>query len=216
MRRSRLTARSGARCRSLAMFFAMTTTVVVTPSAAAATPVAAVRASAVADAVWVTPAQHEAAVAHDGDVDFSVVGPGPSAARAATVGELRPGSPTSSPYSILWDYSDEDGTETPIRRGNSEWGYTHYSGKHNLYTPGPIAAALRDEPYSQSGARLQYRAYLTDLSTGKILVTVRVVVQAATRTADGRFTMPDGKFVGVITAFCEGSNVCPELVNNNY
>jgi hypothetical protein len=125
-----------------------------------------------------------------------------------------PGGSTSWNY-IIWDEHDLRGTSTPVRYGNNDLGYVHYSGPHNLYSYNAIHAAFQTHnPDKASGAHLEYISLAVDPSNGSIHLVVRVIVQAASRTDDGRYQVSDGRNIGVITAYCEGGNVCPAWVNN--
>jgi hypothetical protein len=115
---------------------------------------------------------------------------------------------------ILWDERDLRGVSTPVRIGNNDLGYNHYAVPHNLTSRSPIHAAFQTHtPDKAVGAHLEYVALVAD-ADGGIHLTVRVVVQAATRTDDGRYATTDGKNIGVITAFCEGVDPCPAWVNH--
>jgi hypothetical protein len=128
---------------------------------------------------------------------------------------LSPNDPPSSPYYVIYSYSDLRGTYTPIRRGNGSFGYNHYAYSHNLTSPNPIHASFQTHtPAVSSGAHLEYIALATDPSNGNIYLTVRVVVQAASRTDDGAWQTPDGSNIGVITAYCQGVTLCPAWVNS--
>ncbi len=115
---------------------------------------------------------------------------------------------------ILWDESDLRGVSTPVRIGNeADLGWEHYAGRHNLTSRTPIHAAFQThKPDKDLGARQEYISYAVD-PRGKIHITIRVIVQAATRTDDRRYTTGDGKNIGVITAYCEGYDRCPDWVN---
>ncbi len=114
---------------------------------------------------------------------------------------------------IRWDEHDLRGVSTPVREGNGDLGFAHYAVSHNLTSGAPIHAAFQTHrPDKQFGAQLQYVSLATD-NSGSVHVTVRVIVQAAIRTDDGKYRTADGKNIGVITAYCEGVNVCPGWVN---
>lgn len=115
---------------------------------------------------------------------------------------------------ILWDESDLRGVSTPVRIGNeADLGWEHYAGRHNLTSRTPIHAAFQThKPDKDLGARQEYISYAVD-PKGRIHITIRVIVQAATRTDDRRYATSDGKNIGVITAYCEGYDRCPDWVN---
>jgi hypothetical protein len=147
----------------------------------------------------------------------------PAAAATRVSDVARPGRPVgvAGPWrhqqgdwsTILWDESDLRGVSTPVRVGNVDLGYQHYAGPHNLTSRYPIHAAFQThKPDKEFGAHLEYISWAVD-SSGSVHLTVRVVVQAATRTDDGRYITHDGKNIGVITAYCEGYDRCPDWVN---
>lgn len=118
---------------------------------------------------------------------------------------------------IKWDESDLRGVSTPVRLGDTVLGFRKYSTKHNLESRVPIHAAFQThKPDKEIGAHLEYIAYAVKPDDLEIVLTVRVVVQAAARTEDGVYLATDGKNIGVITAFCEDvpDNVCPSWVND--
>jgi hypothetical protein len=165
---------------------------------------------------WMTPEQHATLMVnlagHSGNA--AAVSPGalgvPFLKSAA-----HPFDPPQNIYYVIYSYSDLRGTYTPVRRGNSVFGYNHYAAQHNLYNANAIHAAFQTHhPDVDHGSHLEYISWLTDTSNGSIKLTVRVVVQAASRTDDGVYFTPDGKNIGVITAFCEGYNLCPAWVNS--
>jgi hypothetical protein len=114
---------------------------------------------------------------------------------------------------IRWDESDLRGVSTPVREGNSSLGYAHYAFDHNLTSWVPIHAAFQTHhPDREMGAQIQYTSLAVD-NSGGVRLTIRVIVQAATSTDDRAYRTTDGKNIGVITAYCEGMNVCPGWVN---
>lgn len=127
---------------------------------------------------------------------------------------LEPPGGGSHWWSIIWDYHDLRGTSTPVRWGSEELGYAHYAQPHNLLSNKPIQAAFQThKPDKAVGAHLEYIALAVDPANGTIYLTIRVIVQAAIRTDDGKYRTPDGKNIGVVTAYCEGHTVCPAWVN---
>jgi hypothetical protein len=114
---------------------------------------------------------------------------------------------------IKWDERDLRGVSTPVQEGNNFLGYAHYATEHNLTSSVPIHAAFQTHrPDKQSGARVEYTSLAVDRKGG-VRLTVRVIVQAASSTDDRVHKVTDGKNIGVITAYCEGTNVCPGWVN---
>jgi hypothetical protein len=125
------------------------------------------------------------------------------------------GGGDASWWVILWDERDLAGTGTPVRFGDSSLGYYHYSGPHNLTTYKPIHAAFQThKPDYASGAHLEYNSLVVNRQNAQIYLQVKVIVQAATRTDDGVYYTPDGKNIGVITAYCVNFDPCPGWVNS--
>lgn len=117
-------------------------------------------------------------------------------------------------HSTLWADTDKRGTYVPTRFGNSDLGYSHYSVRHNLRTSSPFRVIRNtSKPIVDQGAHLEYQALLTNMSNGSIKIKIRIVVQAANRTDNGKWRTPDGKNIGTITAYCEGVTKCPDWVN---
>jgi hypothetical protein len=129
-----------------------------------------------------------------------------------------PGGGDASWWVIEYDFHDLAGRNLPVRLGNGSLGYVHYAHAHNLYSFEPIHASLQTHtPDKHSGAHLEYLALLTQLPSGAIYARVRNVAQNSTLTADRAYQTPDGKPVGTITAYCDGTanNACPNAVDDN-
>ncbi|MEU1549645.1 hypothetical protein [Nocardia sp. NPDC005745] len=118
---------------------------------------------------------------------------------------------------ILAEANDANEATIPIRAGNADLGFDHYAQKHNLTKYYVIQHAIRTAKPKTSGARVEYLVeYKHAKSKGKVddRVTLHIVAQAATRTDDGRYKTPDNKNIGVITAYCEGRNTCPDWLRD--
>ncbi|WP_280474599.1 hypothetical protein [Nocardia asiatica] len=105
----------------------------------------------------------------------------------------------------------------PIRSGNADLGFDHYAQKHNLTKHYVIQHTIRTAKPKTSGARVEYLVeYKHAKRRGEVddRVTLHIVAQAATRTDDGIYKTPDNKNIGVITAYCEGRNTCPDWLRN--
>jgi hypothetical protein len=197
-------------------------------AAAALTSIATLPASA-ADSASNTSASHEATVtfqwlSHQGyikkfgrDPKSLPTTPLPTKVKIRTVA---PGvHPNAVDYTIRFAGTDDDGFYLPTRNGISydeqgdEWGYLHYAGPHNLTSQTPVLAAYNDNlPDAVSGDRREYTAYLTD-SSGDLYATILAINWQGTSTQDGKFTTPDGRPIGTITAYCQGVTLCPAAVN---
>ncbi|WBC17397.1 hypothetical protein O7600_11420 [Micromonospora sp. WMMA1998] len=112
-------------------------------------------------------------------------------------------------WSVVWGGRDWNNTYVPLRLGDGNLGYRHYSVRHNLLAIDPFKAALKSRG---PDAKSNYTALLVDSNLG-IRETVVFGVQMATRTSDGRYVSPDGAYIGVITGYCKGKTKCPNAVN---
>lgn len=179
-------------CRSLILAAVLSATVLADP-AAAETP----------DVVYLSNEQYEAARSGRWPTDL----PMPTDCRGAIAGDWS---------AIKWEEKDLRGIDIPIRKGDSALGYSHYSGKHNLCTREPVAAAFRTrKPDKDLGARQEYVTYVVERPSNKLHLTIRVIVQAASSTDDRRYRTEDRRNVGLITAYCENvpQNRCPQWVD---
>ena len=78
----------------------------------------------------------------------------------------------------------------------------------------PLEAAFKTtKPDKINGNRIEYIAYVVNTGNGAIHKIVRVITQNARHSSDYAYETPDGKPVGVITAYCQGENKCPDWVN---
>ncbi len=162
---------------------------------------------------------HQEYIKHFGrDPETLKTAPFPEGVKVKTV-VFAPPSPAFVNYNILFAGVDDDGVYLPTRNGigydeqGDEWGYDHYAGPHNLTSFRPVLAAYNNNlPDSTSGDRREYTAYLTD-SSGKLYATIIAINWQGTSTQDDKFTTPDGRPIGTITAYCKNVNVCPNAVN---
>ncbi|MEH0823371.1 MULTISPECIES: hypothetical protein [unclassified Micromonospora] len=115
---------------------------------------------------------------------------------------------------ILKEYRDRSKRTVPVRLGNGALGYNHYAVRHNLRSFAPLEAAFKTtKPDKINGNRIEYIAYVVNTGSGAIHKIVRVITQNASHSSDYAYVTPDGKPVGVITAYCQGENKCPDWVN---
>lgn len=118
---------------------------------------------------------------------------------------------------ILAEATDTDKVNIPIRVGNADLGFEHYAQNHNLTRYYVIQHAIRSAKPKTSGARVEYLVeYKHAKSKGNVddRVTLHIIAQAATRTDDGKYKTPDNKNIGVITAYCEGRDRCPDWLRD--
>ncbi|MEU1088814.1 hypothetical protein ABZ401_18615 [Streptomyces sp. NPDC005892] len=138
-------------------------------------------------------------------------------ATAAVVGACLVSAPAAETATAQhWDkrvkceQADPEGRVIPTRYGNSELGWNHFSGKHNIRKCRVVDAALAGRVDRKSGGRLEYHGVARNRTK---LVSIVVVVQYARRTADGEYDAGKGKKIGVITAYCKGMTKCPNWIN---
>lgn len=128
------------------------------------------------------------------------------------------GAAVSSAASDHWSVvkfvgTDADGRHIPTRQGNRNFGWVHFSGPHNITSRKVVKVAVSEHPEKKNGARLEYGAVLTD-GLGMILARVKVIAQYSWETADHKYQLADrGQKIGVITAYCQGTNKCPDALN---
>ncbi|WP_181803918.1 hypothetical protein [Streptomyces shenzhenensis] len=109
---------------------------------------------------------------------------------------------------------DKDGRYIPTRQGNRSFGWVHFSGPHNIHSEKVIKAAVNEHPERGSTkTRKVYGAVLYD-TLGIILAKVKVIAQYHWETSDHKYKLADNSDkIGVITAFCQGVNKCPDALN---
>lgn len=105
---------------------------------------------------------------------------------------------------------DEDGVEVPVRNGDQTLGHAKACWKHNFCSLRAIALTIQGRQNKQppEGPRVVYVAHAVG---GGFDLRLRVVVDTSTFTRRG--TPPDGRPAGVITAYCEGMERCPDELN---
>ncbi|MEV0179329.1 hypothetical protein AB0I54_08495 [Streptomyces sp. NPDC050625] len=109
---------------------------------------------------------------------------------------------------------DADGRYIPTRQGNRDFGWVHFSGPHNIHNEKVIKVAVSEHPERGSTrTRKWYGAVLYD-RIGIIVARVRVLAQYHWETSDHKYKLADrDDKIGVITAFCQGHNRCPDALN---
>ncbi|NEC10209.1 hypothetical protein [Streptomyces sp. SID7909] len=117
---------------------------------------------------------------------------------------------------------DRGGKIIPTRAGNSALGWIHFSKKHNITNSNVIKKIISgtSKPDREKGRphRLVYNGALVTrdgLGFPKKLASIRIVAEYNWQTEDGRYRLPSkSDKIGVITAFCVGTNRCPDKVNS--
>ncbi|MER7679195.1 hypothetical protein [Streptomyces sp. NPDC096934] len=125
------------------------------------------------------------------------------------------GEAASSHWSVVkFVGHDANGRYTPTRQGNRAFGWTHFSGPHNIHSSKVIKVAVSEHPERGSTqTRKLYGAVLYD-RLGIIVARVKVVAQYHWETSDHRYKLADrDDKIGVITAYCLGVNKCADALN---
>lgn len=118
-----------------------------------------------------------------------------------------------------WDKRVKCQTDDPedrhivTRYGNSELGWHHFTGRHNIKKCSTLYAALngrvdRDDHHGH----LEYDGVVFETGVPRPRqVKFTVVVQYTRKTTDGRYDAGRGQKIGVITAYCHNQqgNKCP-------
>jgi hypothetical protein len=152
----------------------------------------------------------DSAVADDTDKSVSQADSADVAAGAATVDDA-----ATSHWSVVkFVAHDKDGRYIPTRQGNRDFGWVHFSGPHNIHDEKVIKAAVNEHPeHGSTKTRKVYGAVLYD-TLGIILARVKVIAQYHWETKDHKYKLADtDDKIGVITAYCEGANKCPDALN---
>jgi hypothetical protein len=135
---------------------------------------------------------------------------------------VRPNDPPSNWYDIYGAYTDERGRDVPVRQGYSDaeaegvdagaFGYNHTCWDHNMCNFVVFDKAITQETGTSVGNnKYQYEVYLVDNNLD-IDADVLIVATQSRTDYEGEIT-PDGRPIGVITAYCQGYTTCPEFVN---
>ncbi|QKW53502.1 hypothetical protein [Streptomyces buecherae] len=137
-------------------------------------------------------------------------------AASALVGPAAPAHAAPSwNKTVKCEAKDEQGRKVPTRIGNSELGWNHFSGKHNIKKCKVLDGIIKgNKPSENDGSgRLVYKASL--FNPGKGNVQFKVIAQYSRKTKDEKYDAGKGNKIGVITAFCErvSKNKCPNWVN---
>ncbi|MFI0977707.1 hypothetical protein ACH4SP_11890 [Streptomyces sp. NPDC021093] len=114
---------------------------------------------------------------------------------------------------VKCEQRDADNRKIPTRQGNAELGWMHFSGKHNIKKCSVVNKALKNHPVGKDGSSFTYEGQVIS-SSGRVKVVV--IVQYSRKTTDSRYDAGAGQKIGVITAYCEGTNKnkCPPWVND--
>ncbi|MFH8371186.1 hypothetical protein [Streptomyces sp. NPDC018031] len=118
---------------------------------------------------------------------------------------------------VKCEAKDEQDRKIPTRTGNSELGWNHFSGKHNIKKCKVVNNVIKDnkpDPRESDGnGRLVYKT--KPLQARKGTVQFKVIAQYSRKIKDGEYDAGRRNKIGVITAFCERvpRSECPNWVN---
>jgi hypothetical protein len=107
---------------------------------------------------------------------------------------------------------DPEGRHIVTRYGNSELGWHHFTGRHNIKKCSTLYAALHGRvDRNDHHGHLEYDGVVVETGPRPRQVKFTVVVQYTRKTTDGRYDAGRGQKIGVITAYCHNQpgNKCP-------
>ncbi|MEV0186357.1 hypothetical protein AB0I54_45145 [Streptomyces sp. NPDC050625] len=98
----------------------------------------------------------------------------------------------------------------------SDFGWNHFTHRHNIRKCGIINAAIRGNvDHDDHHGRLEYEGVAFETGPRPRQVDYVVIVQYTRRTKDGNYDAGRGQKIGVINAFCRNQrhNKCPDWMN---
>ncbi|GEC09648.1 hypothetical protein SSP24_73030 [Streptomyces spinoverrucosus] len=128
----------------------------------------------------------------------------------------RPAQPDPFDKRVHCQSTDDDGRKIVTRFGNSEFGWNHFTHRHNIRKCSILHAALKDKVDRNDGhGRLEYDGVAIRTGGRPAQVKFTVIVQYTRKTKDGRYDAGRGQKIGVINAFCRNQphNKCPAWMN---
>lgn len=130
------------------------------------------------------------------------------------------------PWFIISDQKDKVGLDMPVRRGirgtgpnfKGGFGYEKYSEKHNVTSIRLVHAAITQGSKAQLPGRAgpNYEGHVVGQAQDGVYIDEKIVVgtDAGHYVYALKQNSPDGKPVGVVTAFCQNKVKCPNEVND--
>ncbi|MFE8965077.1 hypothetical protein [Streptomyces iakyrus] len=112
--------------------------------------------------------------------------------------------------------TDDDGRKIVTRYGNSDFGWNHFTHRHNIKKCSILNAALKDKVDEDDGhGRLEYEGVAIRTGGRPAQVKFVVIVQYSRKTKDKKYDAGRGEKIGVINAFCRNQphNKCPAWMN---
>lgn len=131
-----------------------------------------------------------------------------------------------NPWLIMDEPSDKNGNAIPVRRGKrgtggefaGGFGYEKFSVKHNVTSLEVVRAAITRGSIVPKPERqgINYEGHLVGQAPNGVNVDEKIVVvtRPSHYSTSMRANSPDGKSVGVITAYCTRKMRCPNEIND--
>jgi len=129
---------------------------------------------------------------------------------------LRPAQPHPWDHRVHCTSTDDDGRKIVTRFGNADFGWNHFTHRHNIKKCAILNAALKDKVDRNDGhGRLEYDGVAIRTGGRPAQVKFVVIVQYTRKTKDGKYDAGRGEKIGVINAFCRNqpNNKCPAWMN---
>lgn len=135
---------------------------------------------------------------------------------APSASALHPAQPNPWDHRAKCNQTDADGRKIPTRYGNSDFGWNHFTHRHNIKTCRIVNAAMEGNPdRDDHHGRLEYDGDAIRTGPNPAHVKYVVIVQYSRKTKDGKYDAGRGQKIGVINAFCRNQphNKCPAWMN---
>lgn len=127
-----------------------------------------------------------------------------------------PASPHPWNKRVHCEETDPDGRHIVTRFGNADFGWNHFTHRHNIRKCRIVNAALRGNvDRNDHHGRLEYDGVAFRTGPHPAQVRYVVIVQHSRKTKDGKYDAGRGHKIGVINAFCRNrpNNKCPVWMN---
>ncbi|MFE9883366.1 hypothetical protein [Streptomyces sp. NPDC005784] len=133
---------------------------------------------------------------------------------AASSAQVRPGPVVPHPWDkrVHCNATDPDGRHIVTRFGTSDFGWYHFTNRHNIHKCSTLAAANHGNAGRDNHhGRLEYDGVAFETGPRPRQVKFTVIVQYTRKTTDGLYDAGRGQKIGVINAFCrnQSNNKCP-------
>jgi hypothetical protein len=138
------------------------------------------------------------------------------AGAAPNAAALHPVQPHPWDHRTKCNTTDDDGRKIPTRYGNADFGWNHFTHRHNIKTCRIINEAVEDKvDRDDHHGRLEYDGVAIRTGPNPAQVRYVVIVQYSRKTKDGKYDAGRGQKIGVINAFCRNqpNNKCPAWMN---